>query len=150
MTTIKRTSSQDLDFQNLVQLLDRDLAIRDGDDHAFYAQYNGIDAIQHALVYYHNKQAVGCGAFKVFDTNAVEIKRMFVLPQFRSKRIGASMLKELEIWAAEMNYLECVLETGKKNPEALHLYEKEGYKIIPNYGQYKNISDSICMTKRIK
>jgi hypothetical protein len=42
------------------------------------------------------------------------------------------------------------LETGKKQPEAIRLYEKNGYKLIPNYGQYAKIDNSVCFEKDIK
>jgi putative acetyltransferase len=146
---LKRTSSADIDFQNLVNLLDKDLAIRNGEVNAFYVQFNKIDDIRNVVVYYEGDMAVGCGAFKEFDQGAVEVKRMFVKPEFRGRRIGAGILKELEQWASELKYKECVLETGKTNPEALHLYKKEGYEIIQNYGQYEDAENSVCMRKRI-
>ncbi|MFV8344975.1 GNAT family N-acetyltransferase [Flavobacterium sp. ZB4P13] len=147
MTTIKRTTSSAIDFQNLVVLLDKDLKIKDGEEHDFYAQFNKIDKIKNVVVYYSNNEAVGCGAFKEFDTNTVEIKRMFVHPDFRGKGIAGSVLKELENWAGEINYTACVLETGKNNPEAIGLYAKYGYEIIPNYGQYEHVENSVCMKK---
>lgn len=147
MLIFLRTNSSHKDFQHLVKLLDADLAIRDGADHAFYAQFNKIDMIRHALVVYQNEEAVGCGAFKKFDDERVEIKRMYVLPQHRSKGIAAAVLQQLELWAKEEGYSATVLETGLKQPEAIRLYEKSGYTRIPNYGQYAGVENSICMEK---
>ena len=149
MTTFNRTDSTNADFQNLVVLLDKDLQIRDGDQHSFYDQFNKIQMIRNVVVCYIDNKPIGCGAFKEYDQDKVEIKRMFVLPDFRGKGIGLDILKELEIWASELNYPECVLETGKKQPEAISLYIKAGYKIIKNYGQYENIENSVCMLKAI-
>lgn len=115
MTALKRTTSADADFQSLVSLLDRDLAIRDGDEHSFYAQFNKVDSIKNVVVFYIDDKAVGCGAFKEYDSNKVEIKRMFVLPEHRGKRIAADILNELERWAGELNFKACILETGKNN-----------------------------------
>ena len=42
---IIRTSSDHSDFIQLVRLLDADLKIRDGDEHAFYDQFNKIQHI---------------------------------------------------------------------------------------------------------
>jgi GNAT superfamily N-acetyltransferase len=53
----------------------------------------------------------------------------------------------LELWAAELGYTAYVLETGRKQPEAIRIYQKAGYTVIPNYGQYKNVENSVCMTK---
>jgi GNAT superfamily N-acetyltransferase len=149
MLKLIRTDSSNIDFRNLVVLLDADLRIRDGDEHSFYAQYNSIDHIAHVIVAYENGQAVGCGAFKEFETGTVEIKRMFVKAEYRGNGIAHQVLNELEKWAAELNFTACILETGKKQPEAIRLYEKAGYAYIPNYGQYAGVQNSVCMKKEI-
>jgi len=149
MTSFKRTTSDNADFQNLVALLDEDLKTRDGDEHTFYAQFNKIENIRNVIVCYADSKSTGCGAFKAYDQTKAEIKRMFVLPAYRGQGIAGSILKELELWAAELKYAACILETGKKQPEAIRLYQKAGYTIIENYGQYKNVENSICMTKSI-
>lgn len=147
--TIVRTTSDNIDFQKLVVLLDNDLKIKDGEDHDFYAQYNKLDKINHVVICYQEDIAIGCGAFKELDSDTIEIKRMFVQPDFRGKGIAGKILKELESWADELNYANCVLETGKNNPEAIALYRKSGYEIIPNYGQYESIETSVCLKKII-
>ena len=147
-TTI-RTTSEDADFRNLIQLLDEELALRDGDLHPFYARFNRLEGIRHVVVFYSDGAPVGCGALRQFDDDTVAIKRMFVRAEFRGKGIGAEILKELESWAAELGYSESILETGKKQPEAIRLYQKSGYETIPNFGQYANTENSTCMKKRI-
>ncbi len=149
MTTFNRTATENEDFKELVALLDKDLKTRDGDEHTFYAQFNKIENIRSVIVCYIDKKPIGCGAFKEYGPGKAEIKRMFVLPEYRGQGIGLNILKELELWAAELNYRECILETGKKQPEAIGLYQKAGYSVIPSYGQYKNIENSVCMTKMI-
>jgi GNAT superfamily N-acetyltransferase len=72
---------------------------------------------------------------------------MYTLPDHRGKRIAAEILTELEHWARELNYTACILETGKKQPEAIRLYERSGYTLIPNYGQYAGVENSVCMKK---
>ena len=146
---IKRTDSGNADFIALVRLLDADLAIRDGEDHAFYAQFNKVDSIRNVLVAYLESVPVGCGAFKPFDETTVEIKRMFVLPERRGQGIAGAVLTELEAWAGESEYVRCILETGKKQPEAIRLYQKAGYGTIPNFGQYAGVENSVCMEKPI-
>ena len=149
MTQFTRTDSENEDFQTLVALLDADLAKRDGDEHAFYAQFNKITTIRNAIVCYVDDKAIGCGAFREYDESKVEIKRMFVLPEYRGHGIAIKILNELELWAAELNYREYVLETGKKQPEAIRLYQKAGYSITASYGQYLNVENSVCMKKSI-
>lgn len=150
MITVTRTDSDDPDFQALVKRLDADLAERDGADHGFYAQFNKIDKIRHAVVCYEAGQPLGCGAIKAFSDEAMEVKRMYVSPDGRKKGIATRVLTELEVWASELGYLKCVLETGKRQPEAIALYEKNGYTRTPNYGQYAGVENSVCFEKVLK
>ncbi len=150
MLTLSRTTAANADFIALVKDLDADLAIRDGEDHAFYAQFNKTNSISHVLVAYNEAhEPVGCGALKPCAANAMEVKRMWVIPAHRCKGIASKILNALELWAAELGYNRCILETGKNQPEALVLYPKNGYKIIPNYGQYAGVENSICFEKQI-
>lgn len=149
MIQIVRTDSKNKDFISLVANLDADLGERDGDDHAFYHQFNSIDSIKYAVVAYSNENAVGCGAIKELDANSMEVKRMYVPPKERGKGIATQLLQELEKWTVEMNYTSCVLETGKRQPEAISLYKKNGYKITPNYGQYVGVENSVCFKKNV-
>lgn len=150
MISLVRTDSENPDFRALVKLLDADLAVRDGADHSFFAQYNKIDMIRHAVVAYADGKPAGCGAIKKFDDQTTEVKRMYVSPQFRKKGIARAVLKELEKWTGELGYTHCILETGKRQPEAIALYESSGYSRIPNYGQYENVETSVCMMKAIR
>ncbi|MCF2221616.1 GNAT family N-acetyltransferase [Chryseobacterium sp. PS-8] len=145
--TIKRTDSSNKDFQNLVKLLDADLAIRNGEDHGFYDQFNKIDMIKNCIVIYVDEIPAACGAFKKFDEETVEIKRMYTNPDFRKKGLATAIVKELEIWAKEFNYTKAVLESSHEQNEALSVYEKSGYTRIPNYGQYIGIDKSVCYEK---
>ena len=147
MITIKRTNSENSDFISLVAKLDTYLAEVDGEDHKFYNQFNSITTLQHVIVLYLNDIPVGCGAIKEFDSNTVEVKRMFVLPKDRGIGLASKVLKELEHWAVELKYSNCVLETGKRQIEAITLYQKNGYTITLNYGQYKGVENSICFIK---
>ncbi len=146
---IIRTDSDHPDFRALIVLLDQDLAIRDGEDHAFYQQFNKVDKIKHVVLAYLDARAVGCGAIRAYASDTIEIKRMFVLPENRGKGIAGAVLTELETWAAELGYVRCLLETGQMQPEAIRLYQKSGYDIIPNYGQYEGVDNSVCMEKTL-
>ncbi len=149
MIQIFRTDANNPDFIQLVKLLDADLAVRDGEDHSFYDQFNKITAIKHAVVALENGTPLGCGAIKEFEPGVMEVKRMYVMPGHRGKGIATKILAELENWAAELSCSKCVLETGKKQPEAISLYRKSGYTQIPNYGQYVGVENSVCFEKKI-
>lgn len=150
MISCIRTTSDNKDFQQLVSELDADLRIRDGEDHAYYAQFNKIDKIKHVVIAYEDNTAVGCGAVKEYTADTMEVKRMYVLPEKRGHGIASVILNELEHWTLELNYSTCILETGKKQPEAIALYLKNNYIIIPNYGQYEHMDNSVCFEKVLK
>ena len=149
MITTIRTDASHADFIALVKALDADLANRDGRDHSFYDQFNKIDAIKYAVVAYENGKPVSCGAIKEYTPGIMEVKRMYTVPEHRGKGIAAVVLKELELWAKELGYKTCILETGKRQPEAIRLYEKNGYTYIPNYGQYSGVDNSVCFEKQL-
>ncbi|WP_174545272.1 GNAT family N-acetyltransferase [Formosa haliotis] len=150
MIHIKRTTSENPDFIELVKQLDADLAVRDGEDHAFYAQFNGIATLNHVIVAYHDKQPVSCGAIKPFNTDTLEVKRMYTLPDYRGEGLASKVLAELELWGKTMHYNYCILETGMKQPEAIALYKKNGYQSIQNYGQYIGVENSVCFKKTLE
>ena len=137
------------DFISLVEKLDKDLSLRDGDEHAFYHQFNGIDKLDYVIVAYLDGYAIGCGALKSFSIDTAEIKRMFVVDEWRGKRIATKLLNELEEWAAELDYVKLILETGVRNPEALSVYKRCGYMQIENYGQYESMESSVCFAKEL-
>ncbi|MBK8195131.1 MAG: GNAT family N-acetyltransferase [Lewinellaceae bacterium] len=147
MINLVRTDSFDPAFVALVKHLDAELAERDGEDHPFYAQFNKIDRIRHVVLAFMEDVPVGCGAIKEYDGHTAEVKRMYVLPGHRKTGIATGILSELERWAAELSYTHCILETGIHQPEAIELYKRRGYRIIPNYGQYADVANSICFTK---
>lgn len=144
---ILRTDSADSDFKDLVRLLDADLAVRNGDDHAFFSQFNKIDMIRNCVVIYVENIPAACGAFKKWDDSTAEIKRMYTHPDFRKRGLATVIVKELEIWAKELNYTSAILETSLQQNEAISVYEKSGYRRIPNYGQYIGVDKSVCYEK---
>lgn len=142
-----RTDSGSQDFKALVQKLDAELAQIDGEEHGFYAQYNTLDAIKHAVVLYIDAEPVSCGAIKEFSKGVMEVKRMYTLPAHRGKAFATHILRELEAWAAALGGEKCILETGVRQPSAIALYQKAGYRIVPNYGQYAGVENSVCFEK---
>ncbi|HLX91233.1 MAG TPA: GNAT family N-acetyltransferase [Puia sp.] len=150
MLTCLRTDAENADFIDLVAKLDADLKARDGDDHTFYAKFNKIDQVKFVILAYEDDNPVGCGAIKKFDENTMEVKRMYVNVSYRGKGIATMVLGELELWAKEMNFDKCVLETGKRQPEAVALYLKNGYNVVRNFGQYENVENSLCFEKNIR
>ncbi|MEQ8927959.1 MAG: GNAT family N-acetyltransferase [Fulvivirga sp.] len=149
MVEILRTDSSHVDFQSLVKQLDTYLAKIDGEEHSFYHQFNKVDALKNVVLVYTNNQPAGCGAFKHYNSKTVEIKRMYVPPALRGKGLATQVLQALESWAAESGYSRCLLETGRRMPDAIAFYQSQGYKHTPNYGQYLGVANSICFTKML-
>jgi putative acetyltransferase len=149
MIDIIKTDSTNPDFCGLVLLLDQYLEKIDGEEHAFYNQFNSVQKLHHVIVAYKNNMPAGCGALKKFSEDTAEVKRMYVREEYRGQGIAKQILSELEIWAAALNFSYCILETGKKQPEAIKLYQQSNYITISNYGQYANVENSVCMKKEI-
>lgn len=150
MTEFVRTTSENADFRKLINALDEDLYKRNGEAQLQYRQYNQVDLIDHVVVVYFEGKPVGCGCFKRFDDQTVEMKRMFVKTEMRGRQLAAQMLQELEKWAVEEGNIAAVLETGHRQVEAIRLYTVAGYSLIENYGQYVDMEESICFRKELK
>ncbi|WP_268225038.1 GNAT family N-acetyltransferase [Sinomicrobium oceani] len=149
MIKIERVTGASPAFAQLIRHLDADLKERDGEEHSFYAQFNKADTIAHVVIAYDHDTPIACGALRAYDRDTVEIKRMFTTTDHRGKGIGSQILKNLEKWASQLGYARCILETGKRQPEAIGLYQKNGYVIIPNYGQYATVEQSLCFEKKL-
>ena len=94
-----------------------------------------------------NNEIVGCGAIRPIDQNIGEVKRMYA--KYPGKKIGQTILVFLENEAVNLGYTNLVLETRVKNESAVQFYQKQGYKVIPNYGKYTNRPEAICLEKSL-
>ena len=149
MVTCK-TDNADPFFCQLTAQLDKELHARYSTLQSTYDKHNKIDPIATALLGYEDDKAVACGCFKKIDTQCVEMKRMFVVPKFRRQGFSSQLLRELEAWVQALGFSEARLETGKAQPEAIALYTKMGYRIIPNYPPYVGMENSVCMHKLLR
>jgi len=145
------TNGDNFDFIELCRDLDNFLnEIAGGEEkRAEYIPYNQLDDIHSVIVAYDNDVPVGCASFKRYDDECAEMKRVFIKPAYRGKGISHRLMELLESAAREQGYLYLILESGEPLVAAMALYRKIGYKVIPNYGQYKNMCDSICMKKEL-
>ncbi|MDQ0374993.1 GNAT family N-acetyltransferase [Cellulomonas humilata] len=96
-------------------------------------------------------EAVACGAIR--DASAElgegvgELKRMFVTPEHRGRGHSRAVVRELERLALDKGFHRLVLETGVLQASAIGLYLSEGYRSIPNFGEYAAESESRCFGK---
>lgn len=147
---LARTSNSNPDFARLVGELDADLWRRYPSQQSQYDQHNIIAPIETALVGYIDREPVTCGCFKVVDPETVEIKRMYVRPDYRRRGYSTQLITELELWAKEQGYSYARLECGTAQPEALALYSKLGYEVSEKFGPYVNFETSVCFRKALQ
>lgn len=147
MLTLKRTSSDDPHFQELIIALDKELWIRYPEVQQDYEVLDKVKNIPTVVVAYENALPVGCACFRPFDSNTVEIKRMFVHDTHRGQGIAYAILQELETWAISLGFTRAVLETGIRQPEAIALYQKSGYSYMDKYPPYEQMENSVCLQK---
>ena len=143
------TDGKNQDFIALCALLDQELyrVVGEEEQKNNYDQYNTLDHIHDAVLLYEGKEALACASFKEYAPKIAELKRVYVKDNYRKGGLGRQVVKAIEQKAKEKGYTHMILETGKQLPSALYLYEKLGYQIIKNYGQYQAMPDSICMAK---
>jgi GNAT superfamily N-acetyltransferase len=101
------------------------------------------------IVAYADDAAIGCGALRPYDAEAGEVKRMFVLPEYRGRGVAALILTALEQEAVRADYRVMRLETGDRQPSAVRVYERAGYRRSPPYGVYVNWVGSLCFVKEL-
>lgn len=145
-----RCNSKEYDFILLTNSLDEDLKTGNGEKQSFYQQFNKIINIDTVVLLKFNNKSVGCGCFKEYDNSTVEIKRMYISPEYRGKGYSKVILGELENWAKELGYQRAILETGTQNTKAITLYQSFGYKPTENYGQYSKVDSSACFEKLLQ
>lgn len=143
----KRTAFDHPDFQLLISALDREFWVRYPLTQQNFEPFNKVDESCRVILVYRDKQPIGCGCFRQKPEKTVEIKRMYVQPDFRNKGIAKKVLRSLEEWAASEGFSRSILETGNNQPEAIAAYRKSGYQQIPNFPPYENVKESICMEK---
>lgn len=148
----KRTDGKNKDFVENCRLLDMDLDRRVGKKikREKYEKYNQLDEIQEAIVVYNDNNAVGGGAIRRYNNEDIELKRVFVHTKYQGQGIGTKLVSLLIEWAAELGYKRIILETGELLEESCYVYKKLGFKVIPNYGPYVDMPESLCMARDLK
>lgn len=94
-------------------------------------------------------ELVACGAFRPLEGAVCEIKRMFVRPEMRGRGYAGLLLRKLERLALAEGYAFVRLETGVRQPEAIRLYERSGYRRVENFGIYVGDDQSVCFEKQL-
>ena len=145
------TNGENPDFIGLCHDLDDFLNELVGGEknRAEYIPYNKLDDIHDVIVAYDEDIPVGSAGFKKYDDECAEVKRVFIKREYRGKGSSKKLMELLEERARNKGYKYLILESGESLVAAMSLYRKIGYKVIPNYGQYKDMPDSVCMKKEL-
>ncbi len=146
------TDGSNQDFIKLCHELDEFLnrLVGGEENRSEYIAYNQLEDIHDVIVAYDGMVPVGCASFKHYSDEQAEVKRVFVREVYRGSGIAEKLMEMLEAAAEKKGYHCLILESGEPLVAAMMLYRKLGFQIIPNYGQYKDMPDSVCMGKAIK
>ncbi|WP_196603180.1 GNAT family N-acetyltransferase [Pectinatus haikarae] len=145
------TDGKNKDFIQLCHFLDDFLnSIVGGEENRMkYIPYNTLDDINNVIVIYDGNKPVGCAGFKKYNNKCAEVKRVFIRRGYRERGLSRKLMEVLENWARNQGYFFFILESGEPLIAAMKLYYSIGYEKIPNYGQYLNMTDSVCMKKTL-
>jgi len=145
------TDGANRDFVALCAMLDENLNEIVGGEkqRKHFMQYNLLDDIHDVYIGYIGDAPVACGSFKAYDRETAEIKRVFVRKEYRGRKIAERLMAALERKAREKGYRSLILETGRLLTAAIGLYTKIGFRVIENYGPYREMNDCVCMKKEL-
>ena len=110
-----------------------------------FMPHNLSEQISDVVIAYFGKTAIGCAGLKRYSESDVEIKRVWVEPEYRGQHIASQMMKMLEEKGKEEGYKRMILQTRPLMSEAVRLYKKRGYLLINNYPPYDKLDGAICM-----
>jgi GNAT superfamily N-acetyltransferase len=150
MLAVVGASVEEVLHSGLIGLLDAEL-----DERYPGEPVNGIDPSEfraaggYFVLAQGESRAVGCGAFRPFDAHTMEIKRLFVRPDFRGRGIARAILAALEAEGRQRGYTRSILETSVRQPEAIALYCACGYTEIEAFGPYVGNALSVCFGKAL-
>lgn len=153
LITLNQVPCNHSDFLQLCSELDTYLnrAIGGEDKREKYKKYNHLNTMDYVIIAYDGQQAqaAGCAALRKYSETEIEVKRVFVKESYRGQGIGGQMLEHLIKHAQEIDYKYILLETGAFLKASVHLYMRYGFMQIENYGDYKDMPESLCMKRDI-
>ncbi len=83
------------------------------------------------------------------DRTELELKRMYVAPSHRGHGVSRALIRAVDDAAARLGARRIVLQTGDRQPDAVHVYERAGYTRIPIFAPYEALTYSSCFAKTI-
>ncbi len=143
------TDRNNKDFTYLSGLVDDEYFQMFGEVVLEYSKHNKLESLDDVVLIYSEGKPVACGAFRKFENNAVEIKRVFVCKSFRRQGLARKVMRKLEEIARQKGYARAVLQTGSMMGPAIALYEAIGYKAMENYKEFAGDENCACFQKKL-
>ena len=94
-------------------------------------------------------RAIGCCAVEPVEPGLSELKRLFVAPDARGTDVSGALVAESERLARNQGAHRLRLETGVRQPAAMRLYERAGYRRVPNFPPHESDPESVCYEKAL-
>ena len=143
---LRLTGGDDPKFRALVRKLDQEYVDRFGETALQYRPYNTLEKIEAACLLIVDGTPAACGAIQPLDEDTAELKRVYVLPEFRRRGLARQVVEQLELQALFHGYQFMALETGRAMPEAVALYTKLGYRETEPWGPFAR--DELCLSMK--
>ena len=137
------------DFKMLAAKLDAYYFELVGDIQNRYAEVNRPENMAALAVAYENDTPVACGAWKRIDGTTAELKRLYVLPEYRRKGVASGLIAALEADAAAAGICRMFLETAVDTTDSHRLYLSAGYRIVDYYGSPAGAENCLCFHKEL-
>ena len=114
-----------------------------------FVPYNISANITRVLIAYVEGVPAGCVGLKTYSENEIEIKRLWVDPEYRGNHIADELRDRIEKRAKYFGYEKAILQTRPQMEAAVSLYLKRGYVLINNYPPYDKLEGAICFSKTL-
>ena len=114
-----------------------------------FVPYNASDGIPDVALAFVDGEAAGCAGLKRHSETDGEVKRLWVEPAFRGRRIASGLMDRIEEKARQAGFRRLILQTRPAMADAVRLYESRGYRLIPNYPPYDRLDGAVCYAKTL-
>ena len=138
---------QSPDYAMLAKKLDEYYFTLVGDVHLRYADVNRPENMACRIVAYAEGRPVACGCWKRIDEKAGEVKRIYVLPEYRRRGLASRIIHKLEQEIAASGRGIAILETARTTEDSRELYLNLGYEVIDYYGSPAGAENCLCFRK---
>lgn len=143
------TNGKDEDFQRFYLITEEYYSEIVGGikNRSSFVPYNISDSITDVVIAYYDDIAIGCAGLKRYSDDDVEVKRVWVEPDYRGQNIAANLMEMLENRARQQGFRRTILQTRQIMLDAVKLYSNRGYYQIDNYPPYDKLEGAICFAK---